>query len=126
MKRVLCVLIVAVLLFATTWSSVSARQNPLGWKPIERDNGDDHTWGGEQRVTTDDPAPIQVGGGTSYSITGLVQLDSFLLKLFTRYWLAELPTTGETTITSGGTTTYHTTPGGTTGSETGAGNTSAN
>lgn len=125
MKRVLCVLIVAVLLFATTWNSVSARQNPLGWKPIERDNGDDHPWGGEQNISTD-PTPIRVAEGPSYSVTGLVQLDTFLMRLFTRYWLQELPTKGETTITSGGTTTYHTTTGGATGTGIGSGNNSAN
>ena len=125
MKRVLCILIVAMLLVATTWDSISARQNPLGWKPVERDSGDDHPWGGEQNIGTE-PMPIRAAESPSYSITGLVQLDTFLLKLFTRYWLNELPVKGETTITSGRTTDYRTTTGGATGGVTGSGNNSAN
>ena len=124
MKRVLCALLVAVLLLATAWDGVVARTNPLGYKPVDRDNGEDHPWGGEERLDPD-PTPIRSAVNPGYTLTGFVQFDNFLWRLVTTYWIDHITVVEPTTVTEGS-TNYHTTPGEvTTGTTSGSGSQSA-
>lgn len=75
MKRVVLLLIVALLFATMTWVDSSARDTPWGMRP-DRDTGDDHPWGGEQLRPDDGPSLSTISGGTTFTRYFLVDLLS--------------------------------------------------
>jgi hypothetical protein len=73
---------VAFLFSATLMTGVDARLYPYSYTPIERDDGDDHPWGGEQHLGPD-PEVNLAPSGDHIAITGSITLDALMFKLFT-------------------------------------------
>lgn len=104
MKRVVLFLIVALLCATITWVDTAARDTPWGVYP-DRDNGDDHPWGGEQLRPDDGPDQNSTTGGTTTRFYLADLLTRFVIDIVIDWHSSNYrPYTGGTSTTNTGST----------------------
>ena len=75
MKRSILVVVLSLVLVVAFCGNAVTESAPDGWMNPRYDDGDDHTWGGEQE--NDDGTPISLAGDPTVN-TGFIPLDLFL------------------------------------------------
>ena len=82
MKRSIMVMVLSLVLVVAFCGNAVTKSAPDGWINPRYDDGDDHTWGGEQE--NDDGNPIAIAGEPTGN-TGFIPLDLFLRAVNLKY-----------------------------------------
>ncbi len=89
MKRMICLLVLTIMVVVIPASQVFSLADPYGHKEVDRDNGEDHPWGGEDHYNDNGSAvqgQIDFGGG----ISGYLAVD--IVNYFFGYFVDRFAT----------------------------------
>jgi len=85
MKRVISVMAGALLLTMVLWCESFSLAQPYDYQYPYQQDGDDHTWGGEQEVVPPTPS-LDAQGGSGVIVTGIGSIDVLINTVF-REWM---------------------------------------
>lgn len=93
MKQLILVLAVALILIAIPLGNTEARLHPDGFRALDKDNGEDHPWGGESDWQAEpDPISSPVKDVQVFS-TGYSPFDYYMWSLIINVWTINEPKT---------------------------------